>query len=101
MEEVKNRNTNTPERRSVFEYFAEIIGWIQIAISPFLVGIIVGAGIYLSKPNKSTLIIASIIVAIGLCIGIVWATKVWKKKGTIRFMSQTMATPELDKDDAK
>ena len=100
MEKIKNPNTNTPARKSVFEYFTEIIGWIQITISPFLVGIIVGAVIYFVRPNKLTLIIAIIIAAIGLCIGIVWATKVWKNKGTIRFMSQTMATPELDKDDA-
>ena len=96
MEDLKNRNTITPEKKSVFEYFTEITGWIQIAISPFFIGIIIGAVIYFLKPNKLTLIIAFIIAIIGLCIGIVWATKVWRKKGTIHFISRTMATPDLD-----
>lgn len=36
---------------------------------------------------------------IGLVIGIIWATRQWKGKGTIWFMSRIMATPELDNPD--
>jgi hypothetical protein len=41
------------------------------------------------------------VTLIGLIVGIIWATKVWKKKGTVHFMSRVMATPELDKKDEK
>jgi hypothetical protein len=33
---------------------------------------------------------------IGLLLGIVWATKVWKKTGTSTFMSRVNASPELN-----
>jgi len=99
--EVNNQDMNTRKGKSAFEYFTEIIGWIQIAISPLLVGIIIGAVIYFTKPNKSTFIIAIIIAIVGLCIGVIWATKIWKKKGTIHFMSRIMATSELDEKDVK
>ena len=43
-------------------------------------------------------IIGACICVLGLIGGIVWATKRYKsKKGTIWFMSRTMASPELDK----
>ena len=101
MEEIKNQISNVPEKKSAFEYFTEILGWIQIAISPFLTGAIIGAIVYFTKPSKLTLIIASFIAIIGLCVGIIWAIKVWRKKGTIHFMSRTTSTPELDEKDAK
>lgn len=40
-----------------------------------------------------------IVATIGLVIGIIWATRQWKGKGTIWFMSRIMATPELDNPD--
>ena len=72
------------------------MGWLQIVASPFLATAILGAIIYFSKPNTTRLVIAVAIVTIGLVIGIIWATRVWKKKGTIHYMSRIMATPELD-----
>lgn len=36
------------------------------------------------------------IVAVSLIMGVIWATRVWKKHGTIHFVSRVMATPELD-----
>ena len=86
-------------KKSLFEYFTEIIGWLQIVASPFLAASVIGAIIYYSKPNTTRLIIAIAIVTIGLIIGIIWATRVWRKKGTIHFMSRIMATPELDNND--
>ena len=88
-----------PDKRTLFEYFTEVIGWLQIVASPFLIASIIGAIIYFIKPNATRFIVASAIVAIGLFIGIIWATRIWKKKGTIHFMSRIMATPELDKND--
>jgi hypothetical protein len=97
MEDSSDQNTRLGEKKSAFEYFTEIVGWVQIVASPFLAGLIIGAIIYFSKPNRLTLLIAIVIAIIGLTMGVVWATRVWRKKGTMHFMSRVMATPELDK----
>jgi len=96
MEEISQQKNITTGKKGVFDYFIEIVGWLQIAASPFLIGLIIGSIVYFPKPNTTRLIIGIAIATIGLCIGIVWATRVWRKKGTIHFMSRTMATPELD-----
>jgi hypothetical protein len=36
------------------------------------------------------------VIILGLLIGILWANKIWKTKGTISFLSQISATPDLD-----
>ena len=96
MEETSKHKDPLTDKKSLFEYFTEIMGWLQIVASPFLAVSIIGAFIYFSKPNTTRLIVAIAIVTIGLIIGIIWATRVWRKKGTIHFMSRIMATPELD-----
>ena len=74
----------------------EIIGWLQIMLSPTLVCLIVGALIYFNNPTTNRLIIAVIISIIGLVIGIIYATRIWKTKGTMWFISRVSATQELD-----
>ena len=37
-----------------------------------------------------------LVVVMGLVLGVVGATKQWKEKGTISFLSRLHATPELD-----
>lgn len=97
MKNTSDHNSSLGDQKSTFEYFTEIVGWIQIVASPFLAGLIIGAIIYFSKPDRSTLIMAIVIATIGLTFGVIWATKVWRKKGTMHFMSKINATPELDK----
>lgn len=80
----------------IFERFVEIVGWLRIAASPLFLGVIVGIIIYYFKPEKSGLLIGAFVVLFSLIIGIIWATKVWKKQGTNQFLSRIMATPELD-----
>ena len=70
---------------------------MQILASPLLAGIVVGCLVYLAQPNPVGMMIGVASAIIGLVVGIVWATKTWKKKGTVRFMSRVIATPELDK----
>jgi len=74
----------------LLEYLSEVIGWIQIAVSPFLIGLGVGVIIYLSAPTSTNLVIGIVIATIGLSTGIIWATKIWKQQGTIRFLSRIM-----------
>lgn len=82
----------------VFEWITEAVGWLQIVASPLLIGLGIGAIVYFQNPTATRLVIAITIASLGLIIGILLATKIWKtKEGTIWFLSRIMATPELDK----
>ncbi|MGF1565024.1 MAG: hypothetical protein ACFCUH_06630 [Flavobacteriales bacterium] len=86
----------------IFEYIIEAIGWLQIVASPLLIGLGIGAFIYFPNPTSTRLAIGISVATIGLIIGILLATKIWKtKEGTIWFLSRIMATPELDKKKAE
>lgn len=85
-----------------FELITEIIGWCKIAISPILIGPILGAIIYFNKQDTVGFILGLIPAVAGLVIGIIWATRVFKSKsGTMHFLSRVDATPELDDMDPK
>ena len=83
----------------IFELITETIGWLQIVASPLLIGLIVGAIIYFPNPTTTRLVLGIIVATLGLFIGVIWATKQSKGKGTNWFMSRIIATPELDKPD--
>ena len=101
MNDVKanKENVREKERLNFFDRFFEVVGWIQIVASPLLLAAIIGFLVYISKPNTIRLIIAIAIVVVGLIIGILWANKIWKGKGTIHFISRVSASPELDPPD--
>lgn len=99
---MKNPNKQTQKSEGVVRVlavFIELIAWLQIVASPLLIGLIVGAIIYFSKPSKTSLVIGIALTCIGLIIGILWATKQWKGKGTVWFMSRINATPDLDEEE--
>ena len=75
---------------------SEILGWLQIVISPFLFGIAIGAFIYFQNQSLTTLIIGISISLVGLIVGILYANKIYKTKGTLWFVSRVSASPELD-----
>jgi len=79
-----------------FEFITEAIGWLLIVISPLLIGLGIGAAFYFSEPGTFRLVLGILIAAYGLILGAVLATSIWKKKGTIHFLSRISATPELD-----
>ncbi len=82
----------------IFRYITEAIGWLQIVASLLPIGLGIGAAIYFPNPTTTRLIIGISIATLGLIIGILWASKIWKtKESTIWFVSRIMATPELDK----
>lgn len=80
----------------VLKYIFEIIGWLQIVASPLLLGMGIAAFIYIPNPTTENTIAAVSIAACGLFIGIHWANRTWKNKGTVQFLSRINATPELD-----
>lgn len=101
MSESTQQEEKQQAKRSFFELIVETIGWIQIVVSLLLLGTLAGIIIYYYYPNRIGLIVAISIILLGLIIGIIWATRVWKKKGTTHFLSGAMATPDLDNIDEK
>lgn len=76
---------------------AEILGWLQIMASPFLIGLCLGFIIYISNQNKLSLIIGVLVSLIGLFLGIIIATKIKKSKGTVNFLSKLISNTEFEK----
>lgn len=85
------------DKKSPFDYFIEVLCWVQIVASPFAISILIGGIVYFTRPGRTTLTIAIIIGITGLITGIIWATTVWRKKGTNNYLSRIMASPDLDK----
>lgn len=81
----------------IFEIITEIVGWLQIVLSPTLLGIAFGCGIYHNFQNQIGMVSGILIAFIGLIIGIIWATKKYKTTGTIEFLSRISSSPDLDK----
>jgi VanZ family protein len=80
----------------VIKLITNTVAWLQIAVSPSLLGGGLGAAIYFYHPGRLTLIAASVFCIIGFVTGTIWATKVHRRKGTVEFMARVIATPELN-----
>jgi predicted membrane-bound dolichyl-phosphate-mannose-protein mannosyltransferase len=85
----------------VFQFITEAFGWLQIVASPLVAGLIIGGLVYLAKRDTIGLSIGIGIALIGLIVGVIWATRVWRKKGTVDFMSRLLGTPELEKKESE
>jgi hypothetical protein len=72
----------------IIELIMKIIGWMQIVASPLLIGLIIGAIIYFPNPTTTRLVLGIAVATLGLVIGVIWATKQWKGKGTIWFIQE-------------
>lgn len=94
--EQNSKEVNPKGFFKFIEFTLELYGWLRIVASPFIIGIILGAFIYFPQPSQGRLVLGSLVAALGLFIGIVWASKHWKGKGTLFFLSRTQTTPELD-----
>lgn len=84
----------------MLRFFAQIgplMAWLQIVASPLLISCMISAFIYFRDPNQENLIFAIAFIIVGLFVGVLWANKIRKTKGTLGFISQVNASPELDK----
>ncbi|MEO6134307.1 MAG: hypothetical protein ABIP35_04080 [Ginsengibacter sp.] len=70
------------------EILLEIFGWLQIVAAVTIAAGIIALGIYLKWDNELGEIISVSMVSIGLVLGIVWATRIWIKYGTIAWLSR-------------
>ena len=73
------------------------IAFLQIAVSPLLIGANTGLGIVTLFPHTIGVVLAVLVTLVGLVLGIVWANQVNRKRGVVEHMSRVIATPELDK----
>jgi ACR3 family arsenite efflux pump ArsB len=96
MNKATNRIKSEKQRLSGFGLFTEVVGWLQIVASPTLVGALLGVVLNMSIPGKVSLFVGLLPVLLGLIIGIIWATRVWRKKGTSRYMSEILSTPDIE-----
>lgn len=74
----------------------EWLGRLRIIASPLVVGLIAGGLFYLWKPDTTGIAIGSIIALSGLVLGIRWANRKAKGKGTIWFLARILGTPAVD-----
>ena len=85
------------KKNNLLDYVLRIFAWISIAISPFLIGIILSLITYFVLDKSIFAITFALIIGIlFLFISIYFANKMSKKKGSIEFISNIRATPELD-----
>lgn len=83
---------------NLLEYISEIVGWIQIFISPLIVGSIIGTIVYYFKQDTFGLIIGGIVCFVGFIFGIILANRSWKNGGTVNFLSKVISTSDIDRD---
>lgn len=80
--------------QKIFNVLLESIGWLQIMLSPTLLGAVFGVVIYFNFPNTLGLVLGGSISFIGFLVGIIWATKKFKTQGTINFLSRISTSPD-------
>ena len=80
----------------MFEWLTSFIAWLQIVASPLIIGTIIGFFIYMKYPTTTGLVIGILIATLSLIIGIIFATRIWKKHGIVNFISRVSASPELN-----
>ena len=71
----------------LFEIILELFGWLQIVAGVTLAAGLFALATYLIWSNGTGRIAAIIIISIGFIAGSIWATLIWKKHGTIAWLS--------------
>jgi hypothetical protein len=66
----------------------EFLGWLQILLCPTLIAGVIALVVYLKWQDQTGKIAALSILVIGFMSGIILATSIWKKYGTIEWLSK-------------
>ena len=98
MVETNSDQTKKKNKKDFFNLFLEVFGFVRIVASPFFIGLAIGLSVYVSKSDNAGLIIALSIASSGLITGIIWATRIWRKKSTFNYIT-TAVSPDFDKFD--
>ncbi len=78
-------------------YLIEVWNWLRIAASPIISGLAMGALVYYFLPNEIGIFIWMVLALSGFILGIIWATKIWKKEGTSFFLFRINGKADTDK----
>ena len=81
----------------VLEFLIDVFSWLKIVASPFLIAVIIAVIIYLNISGILGLILSVSILMVGVVVGVILATRIWKTLGTTTFLARIHATLELDK----
>jgi hypothetical protein len=79
----------------LIERLLSMLAWLQIFISPALIGVVSGALVYLAIRGTWGIGLGIAVALSGAASGVAFAEKARRDKGTIEFMSRTIAHPEL------
>ncbi len=79
-----------------FELILEILAGMAIAASPALMGLIAAVLLYNYFPTETGYKLGVSIFLLGIFLGILWTFRIRKRKGTLWFLSQVQASPDLD-----
>ena len=83
------------------ERLLSVLAWLQIFISPTFIGAISGGLIWLAMRGAWGIGLGTAVAIAGAVVGIAFAEKARRGKGTIEFMSRTIAHPELREKESK
>ncbi len=86
----------TGKTMKIFEWLTSFIAWLQIVALPLIIGLLIGFFVYKNYPTATGFVVSICISTLGLIIGIIIATRIWKKRGTLDFVSGISASPDLD-----
>ena len=79
--------------KKVLSGLIESIFWIQFFITPLGIGALIAIFIYIS--NEKLLWLSIAITIISAILGIIYAERVRRKKGTSRYASRIIGTPDI------
>ncbi len=71
----------------VIEIIFEIFGWLVIVLGTTIAAGLIAFLFYWIWTNDTVKIIGFVIISLGFLLGAIWATKIWKKYGTIAWLS--------------
>lgn len=79
--------------KKILSFFIESISWLQLFISPVLIGGLIALFIYIGNQHLGWLSVT--ILVISFIIGVVFAERVRRKHGSSRFASKILSTPDI------
>ena len=83
----------------VFSFIIELIYWVLIFLSPFLISAVISCIIYFT--NENLLWLSILILTSGFIFGVIYAERIRKKYGCSKFMGRILATPDIWPDEEK
>lgn len=83
--------------KSFFETVLDVFTGIRIILSPLMISAIPAAIIFFKIEGWPGSVIPSILLLLGLIIGIIWAIRAARQEGTFNYLNKINRSPELDK----